>query len=195
MQFKWLNLALALPVMFLVGCIEYGKVDQGRVVSFDKDKRTATIIRDKKGDAQAPDYASLPAVTYSLPTDPSEMGPEPKAGGRMKIDAEKSQIVIYDPATQNFKTIDIKISEKFDNVGKDNPLVKDKKFPAVDKEKKTVSIYSGRQKLLLTFTMPEEYFALPVATWDAGDEVRIYYKQDGKALRFMNISKTDIFKK
>jgi len=36
---------------------------------------------------------------------------------------------------------------------------------------------------------------MPENTWDAGDEVRIYYKEAGKALRFMNISKTDIFKK
>ena len=27
------------------------------------------------------------------------------------------------------------------------------------------------------------------------DEVRIYYKKPGEALRFMNISKTDIYKK
>ena len=46
-----------------------------------------------------------------------------------------------------------------------------------------------------TFSVPDEYFALPANTWDAGDEVRIYFKETGKALRLMNISKTDIFKK
>jgi hypothetical protein len=65
----------------------------------------------------------------------------------------------------------------------------------VDKQKKTVTIYSTRQKILETISLPEEYFALPDSTWDAGDEVRIYYKQDGKSLRFMNITQTDIFKK
>ena len=35
----------------------------------------------------------------------------------------------------------------------------------------------------------------PDETWDAGDEARVYYKEEGKALRFMNISKTNIFKK
>ena len=34
-------------------------------------------------------------------------------------------------------------------------------------------------------------------TWEAGDEVRIYYKPNAKhqALRFMNITQTNIFKK
>ena len=58
----------------------------------------------------------------------------------------------------------------------------------VDKDKKTITIYSGRQKILETISVPEEYLSLPPSTWDAGDEVRIYYKEEGKALRFMNIS-------
>ena len=70
-----------------------------------------------------------------------------------------------------------------------------KKFPIVDKDKKAITVYSGRQKLLVTFSVPEEYLALPANTWEAGDEVRIYYKEPGKAARFMNITKTDIFKK
>ena len=49
--------------------------------------------------------------------------------------------------------------------------------------------------MLVTFSVPEEYMSWPDSTWDAGDEVRVYYKEDGKSLRFMNISKTDIFKK
>jgi hypothetical protein len=49
--------------------------------------------------------------------------------------------------------------------------------------------------MLTTFTVPDRYFALPEKTWDAGDEVRVYYKEEGKALRFMNVSRTDIFKK
>jgi hypothetical protein len=88
-----------------------------------------------------------------------------------------------------------------EGIEKDNPLVFDKaanaakKFPVVDREKKTITIYSGRQKTLTVISVPDEYFALPDKTWDAGDEVRVYYKEEGKALRFMNISKTDIFKK
>jgi hypothetical protein len=191
----WSNLLVALPLVFLFGCTESGKVDQGRVVAFDKDKKLVTIIRDKKIDTLNPDYSYLPPLTYALPADPGETGPLPKAGGRMKLDAEKNQIIIFDPKIQNFKTIDFKPIEKKTGVEREDSLVKGKKFPVVDPQKKTVTIYSSRQKLLETFGLPEEYFALPESTWDAGDEVRIYYKEEGKSLRFMNITQTDIFKK
>lgn len=191
----WLNLLVALPLLVLFGCMDFGKVDQGRAVSFDKDKRIVTMIRDKKNDTQNPDYSYLPPITYLLPADPMESGPEPKAGGRMKLDTDKNQVIIFDPATQNFKTIDFKLVEKKDGVDQQDPAVKGKAFPVIDKDKKSVTIYSGRQKLLVTFSVPEEYLALPPSVWDAGDEVRVYYKEQGKALRYMNISRTDIFKK
>ncbi len=60
-------------------------------------------------------------------------------------------------------------------------MVAGKKFPQVDKAKKAITIYSGRQKLLTTFSVPDEYLSLPDNTWEAGDEVRIYYKEPGKA--------------
>jgi hypothetical protein len=191
----WLNLLVVVPLVFLFGCVDTGKVDQGRVVAFDKDKRLVTIIRDKKIDALNPDYSYLPPLSYTLPSDPAETGPLPKAGGRLKLDAEKNQITVFDPKTQNFKTIDFKPIEKKTGVERRDPLVEGKTFPIVDKSKGTVTIYSGRQKILETIGLPEEYFTLPGSTWDAGDEVRIYYKEEGKALRFMNISQTDIFKK
>ncbi|MFZ5426060.1 MAG: DUF4881 domain-containing protein [Thermodesulfobacteriota bacterium] len=199
---KRLNLLLAvLALASLIGCSDFGKVDQGRVVAYDKDSGKVTFIRDKKADTLNPDYSGLPAVAYKIPDDPMEMGPAPKAGLRMKLDTQKSQIVLFDPAAQAFKTINFKIHDIQENVDKDHPLVFDqaagkaKAFPMVDKSKKTVTIYSGRQKMLVTFSVPDEYMSLPEAAWDSGDEVRVYYKEDGKALRLMNISKTDIFKK
>lgn len=198
-RFTFLLAALALAS--LLGCSDFGKVDQGRVVAFDKATGKVTFIRDKKADPMTPDYSGLPPVVYQIPADPQEMGPAPKAGLRMKLDTQKSQIVIYDPQAQAFKTIAFKIHDIQENVDKDHPLVFDKEagkakvFPMVDKTKKTVTIYSGRQKLLVTFSVPDEYMSWPDSTWDAGDEVRVYYKEEGKALRFMNISKTDIFKK
>jgi hypothetical protein len=198
---SWLmTLLIVLPLVLVASCSEFGKVDQGRVVKFDKEKWTATIIRDVKHDSQNPDYTHLPPLTYALPKDPMEMGPEPKAGGRMKLDTKTKQIIIFDPAAQNFKTIDYTLIDQKENIEREDPLVYDKaekkakKFPAVDKEKKTISIYSGRQKILVTFSLPEEYFALPDSTWDAGDEIRVYWKEEGKAQRCMNITRTDIFK-
>jgi hypothetical protein len=187
-------LLIILPFALLCGCGDLGKVDQGRVIEFNEAKGTVTFIQDVKADIGNPDYSGAPHV-YIMPKDPSERGADPKAGKRMKLDAKTREIVIYDDASKGFKKIAYTLIDEKDGVGKDNPLVKDKKFPIVDKAKKTVTIYSGRQNILITFSLPEEYLALPADTWEAGDEVRVYYKEPGKALRFMNISKTDIFKK
>jgi hypothetical protein len=190
-----LTLLVILPLILACGCGELGKVDQGRVIAFDKAKGTVTLIQDMRADPKTPDYSHLPPMIYEIPKDPDEMGPEPKAGLRMKLDAKAKQIIIFDPASQNFKKIDYKLIDQKEGVEADDPLVKGKKFPVVDKEKKAITLYSKRQKLLTTFSVPDEYFALPTSAWDAGDEVRIYFKEAGKALRLMNISKTDIFKK
>ena len=190
-----LTLLVILPLILAYGCGELGKVDQGRVIEFDKAKGTVTLIRDIKGDSKNPDYSHLPPVVYQIPKDPAEMGPEPKAGLRMKLDTQAKQIIIFDPASQNFKKIDYTLIDQKEAVEGENPLVKDKKFPLVDKEKKAITVYSKRQNLLTTFSVPDEYFALPAGAWDAGDEVRIYYKETGKARRLMNISKTNIYKK
>ncbi len=191
----WSNLLFVLPLGLALGCAEGGKVDQGRVVEFDAAKRLVIIIRDVKNDAVNPDYSYLPPLTYALPEDPAETGPLPLAGGRLKLDAEKNQIKIYNPKTKSFLWIDFKPIEKKTGIDRSNPLVKDKRFPVVDKAKKTITLYSARQKILETIEVPEEYLEWPESTWAAGDEVRIYYKEEGKALRFMNVTQTDIFKK
>jgi hypothetical protein len=190
-----LTLLVILPLILAYGCGELGKVDQGRVIEFDKAKGTVTLIQDMKADPKNPDYSHLPPVTYEIPKDPAEMGPAPKAGLRMKLDAKAKQIIIFDPASQNFKKIDYTLIDQKEGVDAESDLVKDKKFPLVEKEKKAITLYSKRQQLLTTFSVPEEYFALPDSAWDAGDEVRIYYKETGKARRLMNISQTNIYKK
>lgn len=194
---------LIVPAFLITGCgSDFGKVTQGRTVAYDKDKKTVTFIRDANTDPnKQPEYTVLPPVTFAIPSDPGEMGPEPKPGGRMKIDTKKNQIVIFDATAGAFKTIDYKLIEQKENIDRQNPLVydaatkKSKPNPVIDREKKTITIYSGRQKTYTVFSVPDEYFALPDKTWDAGDEVRIYYKEDGKAARLMNVTKTDIYKK
>ncbi len=197
----WIIALALIPVMITLGCGKLGKVDQGRVIQFDTNQKTVTLIRDIKNDPKNPEYSYLPPITYTLPADPYETGPEPKAGLRMKLDLPKKEIVIFDPSAQNFKTLQYTVVDQKEKIKKDDPLVfdpdqeKPKKFPVIDREKKTITIYSKRQQTLITFSLPEEYLALPDYTWDSGDEVRIYYKEEGKALRFMNVTKTDIFKK
>jgi hypothetical protein len=197
-----LTMAAAAMAMTLTACKEdYGKVEQGRAIAFDKDKKEVTLIHDSAMDPQKPVYDVLPPSVFKLPTDPKETGPEPKAGQRLKLDTDKKIIVIFDTNTQKIVEVPITIVDLQQPVDKEHPLVYDKaekkakKFPAVDKEKKTITIYSGRQKMLCTFSVPDQYFGYPDSTWDAGDEVRLYYKTAGQSLRFMNISKTDIFKK
>ena len=193
-KLSWLTLLAILPVILALGCGDMGKVEQGRVIGFDNAKATVTFIHDVKADPGNPDYSGAP-LTFALPTDPMDRGEDPKAGMRMKLDAKAKEIVIYDPASQSFKKISYTLIDQKEKVAKDDPLVAGKKFPMVDRTKKAITIYSGRQKLLSTFSVPDEYLSLPDNTWEAGDEVRIYYKEPGKALRFQNITKTDIFKK
>ncbi len=193
-KLSWLTLLAILPVALILGCGDLGKVDQGRVIAFDQEKSTVTFIIDVKHDPANPDYSGAP-VTFALPKDPAERGEDPKFGKRMKLDAKTREIIIFDTDTKGFKKITYTLIDQKEGVAKDDPLVKGKKYPMVDKTKKTITLYSGRQKLLTTFSLPEEYFALPDDTWEAGDEVRVYFKEPGKALRFMNITRTDIFKK
>lgn len=192
----------ALICLALVGCgQEYGKVEQGRTVAYDKDKKTALVILDAGIDDKNPHYTVLPAHEFLMPLDPAEIGAEPKAGLRIKLDVEKNIITMYNPKTQKFEDLSFKLINK-QQVPRDHVLVFDKEankprpFPAVDKDKREVTIYSGRQQLFVTIQLDEaDFVRYTEKDWDAGDEVRIYFKEPGKALRFMNIAKTDIFKR
>lgn len=179
----------------------FGQVEQGRVIAFDKDKKEVTMIVDSSKEQGKANYDKLPPTVVKLPEDEAEIGPLPKPGQRMKLDTDKKVIVIYDANSKKIETLPINITDLQQPIEKDHPLVYDKAekkakpMPIIDKEKKTVTIYSGRQKMLCTFAIPDNYAGYPASTWDAGDEVRIYFKTPGQALRFMNVSKTDIYKK
>jgi len=198
-----LSLAAASLVFSLAGCNkdDYPKVEQGRTIAFNKDTKEVTVIHDSAMDPQKPLYDVLPPSVFKLPVDPAETGPEPKFGQRLKLDTDKKVITIFDTKTQKIVDVPIMIVDLQQSIDKEHPLVFDKeakkakKFPVVDKEKKTVTIYSGRQKMLCTFSVPDQYIGYPESAWDSGDEVRLTYRTPGQALRFMNISKTDIFKK
>ena len=196
------TLLCILTVVLLTSCGKgYGKVDQGRAIEYDREKGTITLIRDLKTDPGNPEYSHLPAVIYSLPKNQADIGAEPKTGYRLKLDTKKSQIKIFDPGTGQFRTIDYKLIKQLDGIEKDSPLVFDKasgktrEFPVIDKEAKTITTYSGRQKILTTFSVADEYLSLPAKTWEAGDDVRIEYKEDGKALKFANLTRTDSYRK
>jgi len=198
-----LGVILCFLALFIVASCgkDIGKVDQGRVIEYDSEKKIVTFVRDVKADPGSPDFTHLPPLTYEMPKDRADIsGAEPAAGYRMKLDTKNNQVIIYDPAVKNFVVIAYKLISQKDFVDRNDPLVfdgaskKPRQFPIIDKDKKTITIYSRRQKILSTFTVPDEYFALPAKAWDAGDEVRVHYRQDGKALKFINLTRTDINK-
>ena len=190
---KWINFLIVLPVLLLIGC-QFGDVQQGRVIEYDREKGVITYIRDSNYmEPDNPRYDMLPPITIKIPEKPKEMGPEPEAGKRMLLDYQNKKIVIFDTAAQDFLTISYTLIEQHDGVFRDDPMVAGKTFPVVDRNKKTITVYSARQRELVTFSVPDEYFELPDDTWKAGDEIRYYYKDPEQALRLMNVTKTDIF--
>jgi hypothetical protein len=188
------TLATLLALVFAAGCASSGKVEQGRAIAFDKQNGVVTLILDSAPKSDQPRYDVLPPVVVRLPVDPSEIGPAPEAGKMLSFDTKNRTIVFFDPTSATVKTVSYLPVDEQDGVSRNDPQVANKKFPAVDRQKKTVTIYSRRKKILLTFAVPDEYLALPDDTWKSGDEVRYYYKQPGQALRLMNVSKTDVTK-
>jgi len=186
--------ATVAALVFAMGCANPGRVEQGRAIAFDKQNGVVTLILDSAPKSDQPKYDVLPPVTVKLPVDPKEIGPAPEAGKLLSFDTKKRTVVFFDPASAIVKTVSYQPVDEQNGVSRDDPRVANKKFPAVDRQKKTVTIYSRRKKLLLTFAVPDEYLALPDDTWKSGDEVRYYYKQSGQALRLMNVSKTDLTK-
>ncbi len=193
----FLFICLLLPA--LAACGDYGKVDQGRVVAVSKDPATSkvtaiTMIRESL-DSSKPGYVILPPVSYKTPADPKEMGPEPQPGLRMKLDVDAKSVTLFDPPSGQFKVISYVEVDRQNGVAANSPILEGRKLPAVDKDKKTVTIYSPPQKVLVAIQVPDEYLGLPPESWNQGDEVRIYFKQEGQAMRLMNVTRTDIFKK
>jgi hypothetical protein len=188
------SLAILAVLVCAAGCANSGKVEQGRTVSYDKQKGVVTLILDSAPKANQATYDVLPPLAVTLPQNPNETGPTPEAGKLLSFDTKSRTVVFFDQASGTIKTVSYVPVEERNDVSRDDLRVANKKFPAVDRQKKTVTIYSRRKKVLLTFSVPDEYLALPDDTWKSGDEIRYYYKQPGQALRLMNVSKTDLTK-
>lgn len=196
MKIRHIPLTLILILSFaLAACDFNGGVEQGRCVAYDEKNNTVTLVVDTAIDQNNPHYSGK-VDTFKLPTDPLDMGPAPVAGGRLMVELDKKQILYYDPENKKVETMPITIIETEKNVGSKHPKVDKKEFPVIDKQNKTITIYSPRLKELITFR-PEapNAFDLPASTWKAGDEVRIAFRNDkrGEAIRFMNVTKTNIF--
>ena len=191
-----LMLAMAFSVALLTGCNFDGGVEQGRCVAFDATAKTLTIVVDVAHDQFNPHYSGG-THTFKLPAESKDMGPTPSVGGRLMIDLVKNTVLIYDQKTNSVRELAVQFTDVEKNVGSDHPKVKGKTFPIIDKDQQTVTVYSGRQKSLITFKIPAEAQDYPAYVWTAGDEMRIAYRNADKAqaMRIMNVSKTNIFKK
>lgn len=194
MKLRYPLLALVAAISFgLAGC-DFGTVEQGRTVAFDKKAGVVTLVRDVSHDQLNSDYSGG-IVAFKIPTDPAEMGPDPRPGGRLKVDIDKKQVVIYNTAAAAIQIVPVDFTDVKKGIRYDDPLVSGKKFPVIDKASGTITEYSVRQRILCTFKAPGELMSLPPETWEAGDEVRIYFKKPGESLRLMNITKTNIYKR
>ena len=181
---------LSVAVLFVAGCGASGKVNQGRVIEYNATQGVATLISDSNPSNPAdPHYDVLPPVTIHIPDDPRQMGPVPEAGKLLRLDTKKCEAVVFDAATRSIHTITYTVLEERNDVFADDPRIAGRVFPVVDREGKTITVYSSEMRWLATFTVPERYLVLPDETWKRGDDIRYYYKDPGKALRLMNVTK------
>jgi hypothetical protein len=187
--------AAAVACAVALGCGGSGSVNQGQVVEFDGAKGLVVLIQDSNYlDQSNPRFDVLPPLRVGVPVDKREMGPAPEAGKLLALDCEKKQLVVFDPASQGFRTIDFTLIGRQDNVDGDDARVARVRFPVVDRDQRTITVYRSKERRLVTFSVPGEIFGLPADSWRTGDEVRYYYKDPGQALRMMNITKTDVNK-
>ena len=191
MKIHNLMLSLLLVASFgLAGCnTDYGKtVEQGRCVAFTGDK--VTFVRDTNVDPRGSAKYEGTVLTFNMPADPKEKGPEPAFGSFVSFNIDKSQIQVFKDGA--LSTVAVQFENVKKGVERHADEVKGKMFPMLNAEKKEVTVYANMT--LATFKIPAD---LPDTAqfWTRGDDVRVFFKEKGQALRFMNISKTNIFKK
>lgn len=188
-----ITMLLALSLS-LAACDFNGGVEQGRCVAYDPDNKTVTLVVDTTLDQQNPHYSGK-VDTFKLPENPLDMGPAPVAGGLLMLEIDKKMVLYYDRETKSLKELPVESFTVEEGVNARDPRLKGKTFPLINKEARTITVYSPRLEALVTFKVSEADLALPVYDWELGDEVRIAFRKDqpGQAIRFMNVSKTSIF--
>ncbi len=190
---RWIMVPVLLPAVFLLAC-SFGRVSQGRVIAYDKANGLVTVVQEANDSQPGRAKYLLPPVTVKIPANRQEMGPAPESGNLLSFDSRNRKLVVFEPASRTFRAISYTPVNEQGSVFADDPRVAKVKFPIIHRQDKTITLYSARERKLVTFTVADEYLALPDDTWKAGDEVRYYYKEPGQALRLMNVTKTDVRK-
>jgi hypothetical protein len=173
----------ALPGLLLLfaGCGEFGTVNQGQVIDYQRDTGLVTLIPDSNyRDPAHPRFDVLPPVTVQTPENPKEMGPAPEAGKLLGVDTKAHRLAVFNSNTGQIEELPYKELGPASNCG------------VVDRERKTVAVCSENKAVLVS--VADEYLALPEDTWKAGDEIRYYYRDSRRALRLMNVTKTNLNK-
>lgn len=184
---SWVAALAALVALAASGCDVSGKVEQGRVVAYDRKAQIATLIPE----SLAPGGSSpgvLPPVTIKLPDDPDQRGPAPSPGRLMRIDTKAHCLTVFEAASQSFRII------PYTPIAEQHRVAKAPASPAVDRVRKTITVFSPEQHVLVTFAASDDLLALPADTWKSGDVVRYYYRTPEQAWRFMNVTRTDLAK-
>ena len=177
----------------LVSCGGFGHVNQGQVVEYQRASGLITLLQDSNyRDPDHPRFDVLPPITVRTPQDPNNMGPEPEAGKLLLLDTNNRRALIFDAGSQSLRTVSYTPVSEENDVFPTDVRVSHKNFPVVDRAQKTITVYSPRDRKLVVFSVPDEYFALPDDTWKVGDEIRYYYKDPSRALRLMNVTRTDL---
>jgi hypothetical protein len=189
------RIGVILSLAVLAGCGNFGRVNQGQVIAYDRTSGLITLIGDSNyRDPSHPRFDVLPPVEVRTPADPTEMGPEPEPGKLLELDWRNHRAVIFDAAEGRIRAISYEVVSEQNGVAPDDPRVSKVVYPAIEREHGTITSYFPRYRKLLVFSVQAEYLSLPAETWKAGDEIRYYYKDPRRALRLMNVSKTDLNK-
>lgn len=193
MSYKPLSLILtsAVALTLLCGC-NLGRVSQGRVVEYDKARGVMSVVLESENPG-GPRYA-LPVREVRIPEKASEMGPSPDAGKLLLHSAKTREIIFFDRTSQTLRTVHYTPLSESAAVSASDERVAKRELPIIDRQNKTLTLYSQPERILVTLALTDADLALPDDTWKAGDEVRYYYKQPGQALRLMNVTKTDLAK-
>ena len=186
---------IVFAMVVLAGCGGFGRVNQGQVVEYRPSQGLVTLVSDSNyHDPAHPRFDVLPAVTIHTPDDPREMGPAPQPGHLLSLDCANGGAVFFDPAAESLRSVPCALVSERAGVLPSDARVAKVRFPLRDRAKGTIAVYASRERKLIEFSVPAEYRDLPDETWRIGDEIRYYYKDPGRALRLMNVTRTDLNK-